>query len=170
MAKNYSYVSLLTDDSYVYGIALLVKSLSKVKAKYPLHVLVTEDVSLPTLEMLRQLRVTYEIVEKIPISKELNDYNFAVNKKRAGIWKYCWTKFKIFDLTQFEKIIFLDADVMILKNIDNLFEKEHMTAALDGEIFNLWPNDPHFNAGCIVIEPNHEEYENILNFAQSMHL
>ena len=170
MIKKYSYVSLLTDDSYAYGIALLVESLKKVKSQYPLHVLITKDVSLPTIEMLRQLKVTYEVIDIIPISEELNNHNFAVDKRRAGIWKNCWTKFKIFDLIQFEKIVFLDADIMILKNIDHLFQCPHMTAALDGEIFNIWPNDPHFNAGCIVIEPKHEIFEDILKFAKTLHL
>ena len=30
-------ISLLTNDSYAYGIALLVESLKRVKSKYPLH-------------------------------------------------------------------------------------------------------------------------------------
>jgi len=51
--KKYSYISLLTDDSYAYGITLLVESLHKVKTKYPLHVLITEDVSAPVIEMLK---------------------------------------------------------------------------------------------------------------------
>ena len=166
--KKYSYISLLTDDSYAYGITLLVESLHKVKTKYPLHVLITEDVSAPVIEMLKQLNITYELINKIQISEELYNHNLAIDKRRAGIWKYCWTKFKIFDLIQFEKIVFLDADIMVLKNIDHLFEKQHMTAALDGELFELWPDSPHFNSGCLVIEPNHSLYENIINFVQSL--
>lgn len=166
--ENYSYVSLLTDDSYAYGVTLLVESMSKVKTKYPLHVLITEDVSTAVIEMLRQLKVTYELINKIPISEELNTHNFAIDKRKATIWQYSWTKFQIFNLTQFNKIVFLDADIMILKNIDHLFEKPHMTAALDGEYFNLWPTMPHFNSGCLVIEPNQELYNDILNFAKNI--
>jgi hypothetical protein len=51
--KNYAYISLLTNDSYAYGVALLVESLKRVKAKYPLHVLVTDTVSAATLEFLK---------------------------------------------------------------------------------------------------------------------
>jgi len=46
--KNYSYISLLTNDSYAYGIALLVESMKKVDTKYPLKVLVTNNVSKAT--------------------------------------------------------------------------------------------------------------------------
>jgi len=52
MKKNYSYVSLLTNDSYSYGIVLLVESMKAVKTKYPLHVLVTKNVSNAVLELL----------------------------------------------------------------------------------------------------------------------
>ena len=163
--NNYSYVSLLTNDSYTYGIILLAASMRQVKTKYPLHVLVTKNVSTTSLEILNQLKVTYEVVDTIPISDEVYNYNFNINKKLAVTWKNCWTKFKIFDLTQFDKIVFLDADIMVLKNLDHLFSKPHMTAALDGECFGLWPDRPHFNSGCLVIEPNHELFENILEYS-----
>ena len=168
MKKNYSYVSLLTNDSYSYGIVLLVESMERVKTKYPLHVLVTENVSAATLELLNQLKVTYELVDYIPITEEIYEFNKKINAPLANTWKNCWTKFRIFDQTQFDKIIFLDADIMLLKNIDHLFTKPHMTAALDGEYFNLWPGWDHFNSGCLVLEPSHEEFEKILNYAMSL--
>jgi hypothetical protein len=52
MNKKYSYVSLLTNDSYVYGIILLAESLKTVNTKYPLHLLVTPNVSKVILEIL----------------------------------------------------------------------------------------------------------------------
>lgn len=163
--NNYSYVTYLTDDTYTFGIVLLVASMQKVNTKYPLHVLVTEEVSAPCIEMLDQLGVSHEIVEVIPMSDCIADYNKTLSEKLSVVWKNCWTQFKIFDLTQFDKIIFLDADVMLLKNLDHLFELPHMTAALDGEYFNIWAGLPHFNTGCMIIEPSHEEFEKILDFA-----
>jgi alpha-N-acetylglucosamine transferase len=56
---------------------------------------------------------------------------------------------------------------MFLKNTDKLFEKPHMTAALDGEYFGLWQGWPHFNSGFLVIKPSHELFEDILNFAMN---
>lgn len=167
MSKKYSYVSLLTNDNYTYGIVLLKESMKQVNTKYPLHVLVTDNVSTASLELLTQLGATYEVVDTIAISEDIYNYNFNINKRLAVTWKNCWTKFKIFDLTQFDKIVFLDADIMVLKNLDHLFSKKHMTAALDGEYFKLWPDRPHFNSGCMVIEPNHELFNDILNYANN---
>ena len=162
---NYSYVTLLTDDTYVYGVVLLVESMKQQNIKYPLHVLVTDDVSAPSLVFLTQLGVTYSLVNKMAIPDEIHEYNTSINPKTAGIWRYCYTKFHIFNQTQFDKIVFLDADIMLLKNIDHLFDCPHMTAALDGEYYNIWPSWPHFNSGCIVIEPSNQLYHNILEFA-----
>ena len=163
--KNYSYISLLTNDSYAYGIALLVESMKKVDTKYPLKVLVTNNVSKATQEMLLQLKVNIQLIDTISVTDEINEYNTKINAPLAATWKNCWTKFKIFDLIEYDKIVFLDADIMVLKNLDHLFELPHMTAALDGEYFGLWQGWPHFNSGCLVIEPNHQLFEDILNFS-----
>lgn len=60
---NYSYVTLLSDNTYAYGVALLIKTLQNVESKYPLHVLITEDVSAPIVEFLNQLPITYSYVD-----------------------------------------------------------------------------------------------------------
>jgi len=57
-------------------------------------------------------------------------------------------------MTEIDKWLFLDADMMIMKNIDHVFEYPHLTSALDGEYFNLWPGWDHFNSGVLLIEPN----------------
>ena len=165
-----SYITLLTDDSYVYGVVLLLESLKKVKSKYPLIVLVTKNVSQATQEILRQLYINFIIIDNIDIPENIKNHNDSINPIMSSIWINCFAKFKIFDLIEFKKIVFLDADIMVLKNIDHLFTLPHMTAALDGEYFDLWPNWPHFNSGCLVIEPNHDLFLNILNFAHTVNV
>lgn len=142
--------------------------MSRVKTKYPLHVLVTDNVSEPCLEILRQLGVTYSLVDTITTPDDIYSHNLRFNAATAACWRDCWTKFRIFDQTQFDKIVFLDADIMVLKNLDHLFDKPHMTSALDGEYFNIWPGWDHFNSGCIVIEPSHKLFEDILNYGKNL--
>lgn len=162
--EKYSYITLLTNDTYVYGVILLNQTLKQVKTKYPLLVLITNNVSDASKEILTQLNIKYRQVDNIPMSDELFTYNSNVNARFAAIWKNCFTKLHIFELEEFTKIIFLDADIMVLKNLDHLFKKPHMTAALDGEYFNIWPDWPHFNSGCLVIEPSIQEFNNILDY------
>ena len=166
--NNYSYVTLLTDDSYIYGIIMLYGSLKKVNTKYPLTVLITDQVSKAPCEIMRQLGINYIKVPTRSISEEIYQENLKRDKYTAILWKDCLTKFEIFKLIQFDKIVFLDADIYVLKNLDHLFNYPHMTAAIDGEYFNLWSNQIHFNSGCLVIEPSIELYEDIINFANSI--
>lgn len=142
--------------------------MSRVDTKYPLHVLVTDNVSEPCLEILRQLGLTYSFIETITTPDEIYEHNLKFNAATAACWRDCWTKFRIFDQTQFDKIVYLDADIMVLKNLDHLFDKPHMTSCLDGEYFNIWPGWDHFNSGCIVIEPSHELFEDILAYGKSL--
>ena len=166
--NKYSYITLLTNDSYAYGVALLVESMSKVNTYYPLHVLITEGVHEATREFLNQLGVTYQEVPIIETPPDIYQHNMHYEPNTASTWRNCWTKLHIFNQTQFDKIVFLDADIMVLKNLDHLFNCPHMTSCLDGEYFNIWPGWDHFNSGCLVIEPSIELYNKILDFANSL--
>lgn len=95
-------------------------------------------------------------------------HNMKYNPSIAGTWKYCWTKLRVYDQTEWDKIVFLDCDIMLIKNIDHLFDLPNGTAAVDGEYSNIWPNRPHFNNGCVVIEPDHKVFEDIFNFANNL--
>lgn len=165
--NNYSYITLLSDDSYIYGIILLQESLKKVNAQFPLKVLVTSNVSQPILEIMRQLDLEYKIIDPI-YSQELVDYNKTIQPRFARTWALCLSKFETFNLVEYDKIIFLDADILVLKNLDHLFEYPHLTSALDGEYFNLWPDNPHFNSGILVIKPDKKEYTNLTNFYSNL--
>lgn len=161
--NNYRYITLLSDDSYIFGVILLQESLKKVNTQYPLEVLVTSNVSKPVLNILEQLDLTYYVTDAIE-KPEFVNYNKHIQPRFTKTWALCLTKLKIFGMTQFDKLIFLDADIMVLKNLDHLFECPHMTSALDGEYFNLWPDDPHFNSGILVITPNEEEYKQLIDY------
>lgn len=160
---NYSYITLLLNDSYIYGVILLSESLKEVKSEYPLEVLVTSDVTPPILNVLDQLELKYTIIDSIE-REDFIDYNKKISQLFTKNWASCLTKLQLWDQTQFDKIVYLDNDIMILKNIDHLFNYPHMTSALDGEYFNIWPNSPHFNAGVLVIEPNKEEYKKLVDY------
>ena len=167
--NNYRYITLLSDDSYIFGVILLHESLKKVNTQYPLEVLVTSNVSKPILNILEQLDLTYYVTDAIEKPEFIN-YNKHIQPRFTKTWALCLTKLKIFGMTQFDKLIFLDADIMVLKNLDHLFEYPHMTSALDGEYFNLWPDDPHFNSGILIISPNKKEYNQLIDYITNFSL
>lgn len=62
----------------------------------------------------------------------------------------CWT------LTQYSKCVFLDADTLVLSNVDDLFERPELSAAPDVG----WPDC--FNSGVFVFVPSNDTYGKLL--------
>merc|ERR1712083_1126897 len=69
------------------------------------------------------------------------------------------TKINCWKLTQFSKAVFLDADTLVLKNSDELFDREEFSAAPDAG----WPDC--FNSGVFVFRPNLNTYRDLVNHA-----
>jgi len=47
----------------------------------------------------------------------------------VGGWKQSFSKLRLWSLVQYEKIVMLDADILVIKNLDHLFLEEEYTAA-----------------------------------------
>ncbi|CAI0555323.1 unnamed protein product [Linum tenue] len=70
--------------------------------------------------------------------------NPKAEKDAYNEWNY--SKFRLWQLTDYDKIIFIDADLLILRNIDFLFSMPEITATGN--------NGTLFNSGVMVIEPS----------------
>ncbi|XP_002526157.2 putative UDP-glucuronate:xylan alpha-glucuronosyltransferase 3 [Ricinus communis] len=68
-------------------------------------------------------------------------------------WNY--SKFRLWQLTDYDKIIFIDADLLILRNIDFLFEMPEITA--------IGNNATLFNSGVMVIEPSNCTFQLLMD-------
>nr|XP_020642647.1 glycogenin-2 isoform X2 [Pogona vitticeps] len=66
---------------------------------------------------------------------------------------HCWT------LIQYSKCVFMDADTMVLCNIDELFDREELSAAPDSG----WPDC--FNSGVFVFQPSLKTFNLLLQYA-----
>lgn len=70
-----------------------------------------------------------------------------------------FSKIHAWRLTQYTKCVFLDADTLVLQNVDELFDREELSAAPDIG----WPDC--FNSGVFVFEPSLDTYSNLLDLA-----
>lgn len=186
--KNYTYMALLTNNTYLQGIILLNETLKKVQTRYPLTVLVTKDVSKATLDILDYLKIKWILIKDINLSLQLKEYANYLNEKNNYILPFnVLTKLNIFYQFQYEKILFLDADIMILKNIDFLFDEFDFCGTYNfqyqQDIENLefinnknqsiklyYPNKERFkmdtiNTGFLLFSPQKEQID-ILKFIQ----
>jgi alpha-N-acetylglucosamine transferase len=152
--KKYSFVSILTTDDYLDGVLVLKYSLDKTNSKYPFLLLVTPNLSESVISSLTRHNVDFAGIKKIENPSLVSDPQL----KR---WNFTYSKLNIFGLTQFDKIVYLDADMLILKNIDDLFDKPHMSAVnMAGKLPELSTWNP-LNAGLLVVEPSVETFNDM---------
>lgn len=163
-----AYVTVLSDNSYINGVVVLYRSLMNTGTKYPLYAIVTPDVNQENINTLEKLNIG--IIHRnqiIPPKMKLEDGKAGQLMDVYG-WHKAMVKLSIFGLTQFEKLVYLDSDIVVLKNIDELFDKPHMSAIKDFcGMEDIGPEDRNLCSGTLVIEPDEYEYKNILRFVQN---
>lgn len=171
---NYSYITLCATDNYLYGLIALMYMWKATKSKYPFTVLVVSTVSDFTKQVLREVGYTVvEIESRMPDNylETLQHNNGDIYIGQAnpnlseGGWHHTWNKFHIFNQTQFTKLLYLDADAIILKNMDHIFEFPPFSAVPE---MNCWRDNSNrmtFNAGFLLVEPNSTTYNELMQLA-----
>jgi glycogenin glucosyltransferase len=149
---NCSYVSLLTTDRYVPGARVLHHSL-KTRSQYPFLLLITPNISEPARQELARSGIRYAVVH--PIAN-------PTGVKWGHRWFYNYSKLHIFGLLGLDKIVFLDADMLVTQNIDDLFQRPHMSAVNAGGLLPEKKSWIQFNGGLLVVEPSPALFQDML--------
>ncbi|XP_046828850.1 glycogenin-1 isoform X3 [Vespa crabro] len=151
---GYAWVTLATNDAYSLGALVLAHSLRRVGTRYELAVLVTPGV---TSMMREKLAAVFSLVQEVNVLDSKDEANLALlARPELGI---TFTKLHCWRLTQYEKCVFVDADTLVVRNCDELFEREELSAAPDVG----WPDC--FNSGVFVFRPSQQTFASITSFA-----
>lgn len=148
-----SFVTLLSTESYVPGVLALNESLRRFKSKYPLLVVVSRGIQSSTRALLEKSGM------QLVTCSEAMDVPLEI-KNKSGHWGNTFDKICIFGLTDFSKLVYVDSDMIMLRNIDELFDKPHMSAVAAGQL--LYPDWIRLNSGIMVIEPEQGLPEKIM--------
>ena len=164
---NYSYVTYMSNDRDYKGALLLNYNLKQLNSAYPLACIVLENVSERIIKLLSHYGIH---VLRFSLNYILTNFNYSENYKNYVINKHYYGKFIVFNLTQFDKIVYLDTDLLINSNIDHLFDmncddKIYMTydVLMTSECNVRFVKD-NFNSGVIVMEPNKDKYNACYNY------
>ncbi|XP_072975506.1 galactinol synthase 2-like [Typha angustifolia] len=138
-----AYVTFLAGDGdYVKGVVGLAKGLRKVGAKYPLVVAMLPDVP----ESHRQLLVSQGcIVREIkPVYPPENQTQFAM-----AYYVINYSKLRIWEFVEYEKMMYLDADIQVYDNIDHLFDLPggYFYAVMDCFCEKTWSHTRQYKIG-----------------------
>jgi len=150
-----AFVSLTTNDDYGNGAYVLGKSLRNSSTTRQLVLMVTSGVS----EAMRQrLNEVWDLLVNIDQLDSFDEENLAQLKRpELGC---TFSKLRAWKLTQFTKCVFLDADTLVLQNVDDLFEREEFSAVSDIG----WPDC--FNSGVFVFKPSDNTYSALIEHAK----
>lgn len=154
--SDQAFVTLATNDNYAIGALTLAQSLKRVHTTRSLCIMITADISSSIRNIINSV---FDHVEVIDLLDSNDQENLALLKRpELGV---TFTKLHCWNLTRYQKCVFLDADCLVIRNVDELFDREEFSAVPDVG----WPDC--FNSGVFVYTPSASTYSNLLSFAIS---
>ncbi|XP_077481069.1 glycogenin-1-like isoform X1 [Stigmatopora argus] len=148
-----AFVTLATNDNYAMGAMVLGQSLRRHKTSKKLAALIGPHVSEPCQSVLKKI---FDEVRLVDVLDSKDTAHLALMQRpELGV---TFTKLHCWALTHYSKCVFMDADTLVLSNIDELFDREELSAAPDPG----WPDC--FNSGVFVFRPSVETYDKLLQY------
>lgn len=119
MIEKRAWVTLLTRPSYLPGVVILAFSLRKHGSRYPLVVLVTDSLPQDCIDALEaeDRGAGFLIVKKVDALIPKREVSIVAER-----FADTWTKLRVFEMTNYDKVVFLDADIMAMGEMDSIFE------------------------------------------------
>lgn len=150
-----AYITILSSYDFLPGVKALYRGIRK-HSKEEFCVLVSEEISESVKTELTNLGVT--VIEE---ANSLNKHECLTDGQKTDRW--CKTLFKlaVFKSHGYDKLIYLDSDLLIRGPIDDLFDKPSLAAVADRDFFPQYSRGG-LNAGVMVIEPSEGIYEGLL--------
>lgn len=164
-----AFVTLATNPDYVIGAAALLRSIRRTGTTADLVVMYTE---LPAddLQRLRDLGARLVRVDLLPTSAAFN----ATHAREALHARAAFTKgdkppfhtpldnFAKLRLWQldYDRVVFIDADALVLQNIDRLFDYPEFSAAPN--VYESLADFHRLNSGVFTARPSRETFADML--------
>jgi len=189
---KYAFVTLIMyNPQYIYGALVMGHSLKLSKTKHELVCMITDDLY---NYYGKYIELVYDRVIIIPYLEYKNHKLYSIKQKEIYNEWYtiAYTKWQCLQLVEYKKICFLDSDLIILNNIDHLFNTPAPAACFvnywsefgytkknyykDIKINEKIPNKivkrgltDSFTlvAHCVILEPNILEYNQFKQFVQT---
>lgn len=158
-----AYVTLVTNADYAMGALALARSIRHAGADADIVVLHTGGVGDRALKPLSDLDCRLVRTELLDTSDGFNerharsrlhaDAPFTKGRKPAfhsPLDNFC--KLRLWQLTEYEACVFIDADALVLKNIDKLFDYPEFSAAPN--VYETLRDFQRMNSGVFVARPS----------------
>jgi len=168
---HHAYVTLVTNPNYAKGATALVNSLRQTGTKADLVILHTG--AFPHADLAPFLDKGCRLIEvaHLSLSDAFNQRHargnvhatapFTKGRKpdfHTPLDNFC--KLRLWELTEYERVVFIDADAVVLRNIDRLFGYPEFSAAPN--VYESLADFHRMNSGVFVASPSHETFARML--------
>jgi alpha-N-acetylglucosamine transferase len=162
-----AYVTLVTNADYAMGATALARSIKLSGTKADIVVLCTGGVDATALTPLSGLGCRLIRTELLDTSGAFNerhargklhaDAPFTKGRKpdfHSPLDNFC--KLRLWQLTEYRSCVFIDADALVLRNIDKLFDYPEFSAAPN--VYETLQDFHRLNSGVFVARPSAETF------------
>ncbi|GES44297.1 glycosyl transferase [Rhizobium dioscoreae] len=166
-----AFVTLVTNADYAMGAVALARSIVHSGTKADIVVLHTEGVSENDLAPLAALDCRLVEVEHLPLSDAFNERHARGNLHTAAPFtkgrkpsfhtpldNFC--KLRLWQLIEYDTCVFIDADALVLRNVDRLFDYPEFSAAPN--VYESLADFHRLNSGVFVAKPSLATFRHML--------
>lgn len=170
-SADHAFVTLVTNADYTLGARALARSLRLTGTEADIVVLHTGGVSLEALAPLAEFRCRLVETDLLPLSDAFNERHarrnvhekapFTKGRKpdfHSPLDNFC--KLRLWQLAEYRRCVFIDADAIVLKNIDRLFLYPEFSAAPN--VYESLADFHRLNSGVFVAAPSSATFGRML--------
>ena len=142
--NSFAYVTFVSSSEFVPAAATLMHSIAISGSQYARAICITDDISAKdreTLSLLGQL----VLIDKIPSPRFIDNPRY----------RDTFTKLRIWQLAMFKRILYIDTDVIVARNMDDLFDVHEWGVPMDAE-------QGRYSTGLMVCDPNLETFDDMM--------
>lgn len=170
-ASDRAYVTLVTNGDYATGAAALLRSLGRTGTRADMVVLHTAAVAQGDLARLSALGARLVRTSLLPLSDAFNDAHSRRNQHAAAPFRRGqkpafhtpldnFVKLRLWQLTEYRAAVFIDADALVLRNVDALFEYPQFCAAPN--VYEGLADFHRLNSGVFTARPDTRTFADML--------
>ena len=139
--RRYAYATLLATKEYLPGVIALSRSIRNSGTHYPLEILVAESMmDEETISLLDREGARVKVAPPLALSDEFVERHHAsalhrqdpfLNGEKPSFHSPVenFLKLRVWELEEYERVAFIDADAIALQNPDGIFEFEPFAGA-----------------------------------------
>jgi alpha-N-acetylglucosamine transferase len=166
-----AFVTLVTNDDYAWGARALIRSLRLSGTKADLVAMHTPAVSPALLNPLSAMGTRLIEVDLLPTSDEFNAaHSRQVQHAAAPFTRGAkpsfhtpldnFVKLRLWQMTEYRQVVFIDADALVLQNCDRLFDYPEFCGAPN--VFESLADFHRLNTGVFTARPDKDTFDRMI--------